>query len=77
MTDKTIVTNKVATSEMVSSAQKAQYTILELVTATRKIFPKYTGALVETALKETGRVEFSVEEAQTIVEKFAKREVKR
>lgn len=56
---------------------QAFYTITELVQASRKIFPKYTGALVEVALQETKRNAFSVEEAKTIVENFAKREVKR
>lgn len=56
---------------------KATYSIMELVMASRKLFPRHTGALVEVALKETKRNSFSVEEAKAIVDNFAKREVKR
>lgn len=49
-----------------------RYSIRELVAASRRLF-KYTGALVEAALRESGRSEFTVSEAQAVVNKFAKR----
>lgn len=51
------------------------YTLTELVKAAHKL--GYSGALVSVALKETGREEFTFEEAKKIVEKFAKRAVKK
>lgn len=50
------------------------YTIDELVKAAWKIF-KCSGALVAAALQSTGRTEFTLEDAQEIVEEFAQREV--
>lgn len=51
------------------------YTIDELVKAARTIFQQ-SGALVAAALQSTGRDKFTLEDAQDIVEEFAKREVK-
>lgn len=51
------------------------YTISEFTKAAQKLFG-LSGALVKTALKETGRDKFSIDEAKLIVEAFANREVK-
>ena len=50
------------------------YTIKELVAAARKQFG-YSPALVEAALKLSGKKKFTLEEAQAIIEAFANREV--
>ena len=50
------------------------YTIEELVKAAKKF--GYNSALVEAALRTSGKTEFTVEEAQEIITAFAKTEVK-
>lgn len=52
------------------------YTISELVAAARKLFGK-SPALVEAALKFSGKSEYTLEEAAQIVENFSRREVKK
>ena len=52
------------------------YGIKDLVSVAQKNFG-VSGALVEAALKETGKEFFTLDEAREIVEKFSKREVKR
>lgn len=50
------------------------YTIAELVAAAEKEFG-YSRALVDAALKATGRTEFFLEEAREIISDFANQEV--
>lgn len=50
------------------------YPISELVKAAQKVFG-HSGALVETALKETGKTEFTLDEAKRIVAAFANRPI--
>ena len=52
------------------------YTIRELCKASHKLFG-VSGALVETALKATGRKKFTLGEAQDLVAATKKREVKK
>lgn len=51
------------------------YTIEELTAAANKIFGM-SGALVETALKLSGKEIFELGEAKELVKKFSEREVK-
>ena len=53
---------------------KATFTVKELVQVAHKIF-KVSGALVEAALRLTGRKTFTLDEAKSIVDEFANREV--
>ena len=53
---------------------KATFTIKELVQVAHRIF-KTSGALVEAALRLTGRKTFTLDEAKAIVNEFANREV--
>ena len=50
------------------------YTIEELVEGARQKF-KLSPALVAAALKATGKVKFTLKEAQKIVKKFAEQKV--
>ena len=52
------------------------YTVTELVAAARKQFG-YSPALVEAALKSSGKKNFTLEEAQEIIEEFANQVVKK
>lgn len=51
------------------------YEIKELVKVAKKYFG-VGGALVEAALKSTGKTEFTLDEAKKIVSEFANRPVK-
>ena len=51
------------------------YSIKELISAAQKQFG-LNPALVEAALKETGKTQFTFDEARAIVNEFSKREVK-
>ena len=76
MAKKEEVVTKNLTAE--PTIEAATYSIDELAQAANhgRIF-KYTGALVAAALQETGRKKFTIEEAQTIAEAFAKRPITR
>lgn len=50
------------------------YTIAELVKAAKKF--GYSGALVEAALRLSGKTEFTIEEAQEIIRAFAETKVR-
>lgn len=50
------------------------YTIKELVKAARQVF-KVSPVLVEVALKSTGKLHFTLDEAKDIVSKFAKKPI--
>ncbi len=63
-------------TEIKSTPAQAKYPVAEIVKASKKLFG-YTGALVETALKETGKQEFTLAEAELIVKKFAVRPIKK
>lgn len=61
---------------MAKETTQARYTIDELARAAQKLF-SISGALVRTALAETKREKFTLDEANSIVKAFAKRPVRR
>lgn len=52
----------------------ATFSIKELVQVARKIF-KVSGALVEAALKASGKRTFTLDEAKLIIKDFAERKI--